>query len=214
MRKKFNIIINILIVITIILILLLVGKIGYDKYLEFKANKQIDATYQDIECDDTVIKENISKDIFTNVDAKSNKNIGYIYFPSVDKKGALVQGDDSDEQVNALSKGTSHDPKTPMPGESGNTVIAGHREMLFKAFKDLEIGDNVVVNINDNIFVYEITNKFIIEPDEVNKVFIDSKEDVLTMYTCYPIEAWKAFNKRMVIQAKRVKQTKEVKTCQ
>lgn len=124
-----------------------------------------------------------------------------------------MQGSISDNQVAAMERGVSHDPRSSMPGEAGNTVLAGHRELFFKNFLELEVGDDVIINIGNNIYIYEIVSYEVIEPSQAEKVFYDNEEDLLVMYTCYPIESWKYYSQRLVVKAKPINQT-QVEDCQ
>ncbi len=168
--------------------------------------------YSELVCTKDQVEESITSEL-SNDNLQSNEIIGYIYLPKVDEKSAILQGDMSDDQVAAMDRGVSHDPRSFLPGDSGNTVIAGHRELFFKHFLDLEVGDSVILNIKDNIYIYQIDSFEVINPEDADKVFYDNDEDTLVMYTCYPIEAWKPFNQRIVLKAHRIKST-TVETCE
>lgn len=195
----------------IIILIIFIGYLFWENYsvkkVEAENTKDALETYDTVTCSKNEITADDSNGQFTNSQAKADEIIGYIMFPSLGKSSAILQGDLSDDQAAAMDRGVSHDPQSSMPGEAGNSVFAGHRELFFKNFLNLNEGDDVVINIKNNIYIYEIQSFEVIEPDEVNKVFYENDKDLLVMYTCYPIESWKPFNKRMVLKAKPISKT-------
>ena len=64
-------------------------------------------------------------------------------------------------------------------------VIAGHNyNSHFGRIKDLKIGDKVTVtDMDNNIFKYEVSQKEIVEPTQIDKMVIADEWD-LTLFTC------------------------------
>lgn len=213
MKKIVNWILNILIVIIVLLIAYLLWQNYQMKQLEVDNTKEAFEEYEEVTCTNNEVVADSSNPQVTNDSASANQIIGYIMFPSLGESTALLQGDISDDQIAAMERGVAHDPQSSMPGEPGNTVLAGHRELFFKYFLELKEGDDVIVNVGDNIYVYEIQSFEVIEPESVESVFYENDQDLLVMYTCYPIEAWKPFSKRMVVKAVPISKT-EVKDCE
>lgn len=212
MKKVINWILNIL----IIVIICFIGYLLWQNYLMKKEEsintEQAMSSFDALTCSNDTVFADSSNPQVTNGDVLPNEIIGYITFPSLGTSTALLQGDISDDQIEAMERGVSHDPRSTMPGEIGNTVFAGHRELFFKNFLKLEQGDSVIINIGNNIYIYQIEIIEIINPDDVDAVFYSSEEDLLVMYTCYPIESWKPFDRRMVMKAKPISQT-QVPNC-
>ncbi len=213
MKKVINWVLNILIIFVVLVIAFLL----YENYQMKKlASDNTDAaldTYEKLVCSEDEVIADTSKPQVTNSSTNANDIIGYMMFPSVGESTAILQGDLNDDQTAAMDRGVSHDPNSSMPGEIGNSVFAGHRELFFKYFLDLEVGDDVIINLGDNIYIYEIQSFEIIDPDQVDTVFYDNDEDLLVMYTCYPIEAYTFFNQRMVIKATPISET-TIKDCE
>lgn len=207
MKKVINWILNILILIIIIIIGYLLWQNHMMKKTEVDNTLKAFETYEQVTCDENEIITSTDNPQPTNESVSANQIIGYIMFPSLGESTALLQGDMSDDQMAAMDRGVSHDPRSTMPGEEGNTVIAGHRELFFKNFLELSEGDDVVLNVGDNIYIYKIESFEVIDPNQADKVFYDNDEDALIMYTCYPIEAWKPFSQRMVVKAKPIAKT-------
>lgn len=207
MKKIINWILNIIIVIIILIIAYLLFDYFNLKNTE-KNNTQVAIdSFGTLVCTNNQIDEDISNTITTNSAVSSNDVIGYISFPSIGESSAILQGDLEDSQAQAMNRGISHDPRSSLPGEVGNTVLAGHRELFFKYLGQLNVGDSIVINIGGNTFVYEIESFEIINPEDSEKVFYNNAIDYLVMYTCYPIEAWKPYNERLVVKAKRIETT-------
>ncbi len=213
MKKIINWILNILIVIVIIIIAYLLWQNHLMKKTESDNTLEAFETYEQVTCTNNEVTADDSNPQVTNETSNPNEIIGYIMFPSLGESSALLQGDVADDQIAAMDRGVSHDPLSSMPGENGNTVIAGHRELFFKHFLELNVGDDVIINVGDNVYIYEIESFEVIDPEDVEKVFYSNDQDLLVMYTCYPIEAWKPFSQRMVVKAKPIQKT-TVKDCE
>jgi sortase A len=84
-----------------------------------------------------------------------------------------------------LLEGPGHLEQTAMPGESGNAVIAGHRDTFFRHIFELNQGDEILVQRKGHTFRYEVTGKKIIKPDDTS-VIAPSRDSQLTLVTCYP----------------------------
>ena len=68
-----------------------------------------------------------------------------------------------------LKKGPGHYPDTPLPGQLGNSAIAGHRTTFGQPFFDvdkLEVGDQIVVTTLAGRFVYRVTGQEIVSPSD------------------------------------------------
>lgn len=107
--------------------------------------------------------------------------IGEIYFPKLDTRAAILAGTGQA----SLKKGAGHDEGSAAIGSSGNSVLAGHRDTVFRGLGDLEQGDLVELETADGKFIYEITGNRIVD-GEARGVIKPSKEAVLTLITCYP----------------------------
>jgi sortase A len=87
-----------------------------------------------------------------------------------------------------LKSGPGHTPSSPLPGQPGNAVLAGHRTTYGRPFWDfdlLEVGDRVEVESAIGVSVYEVREIAIVEPTDV-WVTDDRPGAWLTMTTCEP----------------------------
>ena len=104
----------------------------------------------------------------------------------------LIEG--TDRPVLAL--GIGHYVGTAGPGQVGNFSIAGHRTTYGRPFHDVDRladGDRVVVETAATVFVYEVTSREIVRPDDVGVIAPvpgdpagTPKEALLTMTSCHP----------------------------
>ena len=114
--------------------------------------------------------------------------LGYIKIPKIKVSENLIEGIN-----NEMYYGIGHYPGTAMPGEKGNCVVAGHRNhVLAHALRHLDkvvAGDTVEITYNGSVFVYEVVQTMVVNPDEVwvmgSKV-LEGKTHVLTVITCTP----------------------------
>ncbi len=103
--------------------------------------------------------------------------------PDLNIREPVVEGTDND----ALNMGAGHFPGTGTPG-SGNYCLAGHSSTVYDCiFNDLhEAKTGMRMTLSDpsgNTFSYEVTQMFIVEPDEV-WILDDMGDDRLTLVTC------------------------------
>ena len=101
-----------------------------------------------------------------------------------------------------LKKGPGHFPDTPLPGQLGNSAIAGHRTTYGQPFRnvdDLVEGDEIVVTTVAGRFVYTVTGWTIVEADDYWVVgTTDPTVASLTLTSCHPV--WEA-SQRIVVSA-------------
>lgn len=77
----------------------------------------------------------------------------------------------------------------PLPDNSGNTVIAGHRDTHFKFLQDLKPGDVITLQTPDaRIHDYRISEINVVHESDTH--YMEETDDsLLTLVTCYPFDA-------------------------
>lgn len=113
--------------------------------------------------------------------------IGRLVIPSIDLDWIVVEG----VQVADLKKGPGHFRETPMPGQLGNSAIAGHRTTYGAPFYDLdelEPGDLIEVQTLVGTYTYEVTGSEVVSPADYALVIptTDPTVATLTLATCTP----------------------------
>ncbi|WP_286269169.1 class GN sortase [Thalassotalea hakodatensis] len=105
-----------------------------------------------------------------------------------------------------LAFGPGHMSSTPLPGEVGNTVIAGHRDTHFAQLEHLTFNDTLTVETLRGKFTYQIIDISIVHEQDMS-VTAASNNDTLTLITCYPFDSLSPNTQwRYVIQATLQKQ--------
>ena len=111
--------------------------------------------------------------------------LGRLDIPKLDVSQELQQG----MTLTAINRGPSHWPGTPLPGEMGNVVIAGHRVTYLRSFNRLDelvAGDQVVFTMFDGgVHTYEVVTISIISPDDL-WIADQTYAHTATLFACHP----------------------------
>ncbi|MBU2677074.1 MAG: class GN sortase [Gammaproteobacteria bacterium] len=104
-----------------------------------------------------------------------------------------------------LAFGPGHLSASAMPGEIGNTVIAGHRDTHFKFLRTVEKGELLSVeSTKGQKHLYEVIGADVVDSRK-GSLLLDTDVAMLTLVTCYPFEAYESGGPlRYVVTAKRV----------
>jgi len=122
-----------------------------------------------------------------------------VSIPKISLDAIIVEGTSHKQ----LKLGPGHVKNTPIPGETGNSVISAHRDTFFRHIYELSKGDDIIVKRLGRTFTYEVVSKKIVEPDDMS-VLAPSKDAKLTLITCYPIYYIGPAPKRLIVTAKLV----------
>lgn len=125
--------------------------------------------------------------------------LGEIAFPSLDQRYAIVEGTGN----GPLKLGAGHYVGSPLPGEDGNSVLAGHRDTVFRSLGQLKAGDRIEVETASGRFTYEVTGRRIVDEDDADAVQA-SAEPLLTLITCYPFTYVGPAPERLLLTAKLI----------
>ena len=124
---------------------------------------------------------------------------GTISIPTVDVTVNLYHGDSLD----ILNHGAGHYAGSYFPGEKGTILIAAHnRRDYFKYLPKLKVGDQIIINTDYGTFTYSVTSGKVMLAEELEKITIQHEEEVLVLYTCYPVDALGLTDKRYVVYAR------------
>jgi sortase A len=93
--------------------------------------------------------------------------------------------------------------QTAEPGETGNAVITGHRDTFFRHIHELAKGDQIQVQRNGKNFIYEVTGRRIVMPEDIS-VIDPTRDPELTLITCYPTYYIGPAPKRLVVFSKLI----------
>lgn len=88
-----------------------------------------------------------------------------------------------------LAFGPGHLSASSLPGETGNTVIAGHRDTHFSFLRNLEVGETLQIEtVDGREHRYTVVGLDVVDARR-GSLQLDTDEPYLTLVTCYPFEA-------------------------
>jgi len=85
-----------------------------------------------------------------------------------------------------LAFGPGHLSASVLPGETGNAIIAGHRDTHFQFLQDLEMGETILFEMADGRnHLYRVTHLDVVDSRR-GSIVLDTDEAMLSLVTCYP----------------------------
>jgi sortase A len=123
--------------------------------------------------------------------------VAKLSIPRLNTQLYVVEGDDENE----LRRGPGHLRGTVLPGATGNSVIAGHRDTHFRVLKDIRRGDDIVIDTARGEFLYRVRSTSIVPPSNTTALK-SSSEPVLHLITCYPFHYVGSAPERFVVEAR------------
>jgi sortase A len=127
---------------------------------------------------------------------KNGDVLGRLDIPRLGVSVAVLQGTNS----RILRLGVGHIGGTALPGEPGNSGIAGHRDTFFRELKDVHKNDEIELQTANGRFRYQVDWAKVVAPDD-RTVLTSSTESALTLVTCYPFYFVGPSPKRFVVRA-------------
>lgn len=169
-------------------------KLMYEAYLKhLEVEVDIPDKKQEKDTEPSIEKKAETEDKQHIVDYDKYKNVeektvlGKIKIDSIGVDLLLVEGDSAD----ALKLGAGHTQGTAFPGQTGNCVIAGHRNYtfgsMFNRLDEVQKGDIIVIEFEGNEYTYTVTETVIVEPDDLSVLEQNEEKTEVTLITCHPI---------------------------
>lgn len=124
---------------------------------------------------------------------------GMVVIPKIGLVHPLFEG--IEEAV--IHWGPGHWPGSPLPGNRGNSVFAGHRVTHTRPFLDIDRlapGDKMVFHLATGTHTYEVTDHLIVGPQDV-WITNQTAEPTVTLFACHPKHSAK---QRYVVRGKLV----------
>ena len=91
-----------------------------------------------------------------------------------------------------LAFGPGHLSASALPGEIGNSIIAGHRDTHFQFLRKVEIGELLgMETARGQRYLYKVVGVDIVDSRRGSLV-LDTDAAMLTLVTCYPFDALEA----------------------
>jgi sortase A len=104
-----------------------------------------------------------------------------------------------------LAFGPGHLSASALPGEFGNSVIAGHRDTHFQFLQLLRVGESLLFEMPDGrSHLYRISSLDVVDSRR-GSIVLDTDQPMLSLITCYPFNAVNAGTPmRYVVSAEMV----------
>lgn len=125
--------------------------------------------------------------------------VAALSIPRVRLSAVVLHGSDA----RTLRRGPGHLVNTALPGQPGNTVIAGHRDTFFRPLRYVEVGDDIFVESFGGRFHYRVTSLRVVNARDLS-VLDPTDETMLTLITCYPFWVLGDAPDRFIVRAMRV----------
>lgn len=168
-----------------------------DRYIQDSKQQQLLETWSELQ---TVLTEDNQEKDRSEPDAglieegpqdeptDDPRMIGTVTIPAIAVKEPILP----DATAPSLKVGAGQVVADRRPGEQGNFAIAAHRSRTFgKQFNrlgELEVGDEVVIETREGRYVYEVSESFLVLPDELSVLEQSTDASELTMITCHPVK--------------------------
>lgn len=107
--------------------------------------------------------------------------MGVLNVGDMDIRAAIFEGTETEQ----LKKGIGHYKGTALLGQSGNCVLTGHNDTVFRNLGRLKNGDAVSVETTEGIYKYKVIGIKIVDESDMS-VLAQGKDKMLTLITCYP----------------------------
>ena len=88
-----------------------------------------------------------------------------------------------------LAFGPGHLAISALPGEDGNSIIAGHRDTHFQFLRHVQAGELIEVEMPDGPRHYFQVTSLDVVDSRRGSLVLDTDEPMLSLVTCYPFDA-------------------------
>lgn len=122
-----------------------------------------------------------------------------IVIPKISANSKIIANVDAssyEQYIEALQHGVAHAQGTAFPGDNGHIYLFAHStdnilsvgtyNAVFYLLYKLEPNDEVLLFYQGQKHRYKVTNKRVVNPNEVHYLTRSSAEEFLTLQTCWP----------------------------
>jgi len=104
-----------------------------------------------------------------------------------------------------LAFGPGHLSASALPGEIGNSVIAGHRDTHFNFLQHLDVGEFIAIETTAGVrYLFSVEHIEVVDARR-SSLLLDTEDSLLSLVTCYPFDAIEPGGPmRYVVTARRV----------
>jgi len=102
-----------------------------------------------------------------------------------------------------LRRAVGHISGTALPGQPGNVCISGHRDTFFRPLRDIRRNDVITLTTLFGDYRYRVVSTKVVGKSDI-AVLDPSRNEILTLITCYPFYFVGAAPGRFIVRAERV----------
>ena len=124
--------------------------------------------------------------------------LAVLRIPKIRLEVAILPGTDDF----TLNRAVGHIEDTALPGNDGNSGIAGHRDGFFRGLKDIGVEDVIELESLRGKEVYRVERIWVVDPTDVSVLDATQKRS-LTLVTCYPFYHVGPAPQRYIVRAVR-----------
>lgn len=132
--------------------------------------------------------ELVDEDYWETLDITGTGVMGYITIEKINVQLPIYHGTAS--EVLQIAAGHLEGSSLPVGGESTHCVLSAHRGLpsakLFTDLDQLEVGDTFTITVLDQVLTYEVDQISIVEPSDIEDLYIEKGKDYCTLMTCTP----------------------------
>lgn len=122
--------------------------------------------------------------------------IGRLEIPRIGLSVVVLEGSDTD----TLRLGVGRVKNSAFPSESGNVVLAGHRDTFFRSLREIRKGDRISLRTPEGTFPYTVDWTEVVNPTDTS-VISPTRAPALTLVTCYPFYYVGSAPQRFIVRA-------------
>ncbi len=125
--------------------------------------------------------------------------LGRIEVPRLGLSSIVLEGDDT----KVLRLAVGHISVTALPGQVGNTAVAGHRDTFFRGLRNVRVNDEIRFTTLGGTYRYRVKSTEVVSPDDTSALK-PTLERTLTLVTCYPFNFVGSAPERFIVRAEEV----------
>lgn len=188
-RKTVRWIANVLLIAGILAVVVSVGSFVSMKWWEYSQNRTFEQRRAAVSQSEAPPRAEVRN-------VPNGAIVGRLSIPRLHVRAMIRQGVTSP----ILSVALGHIPGTALPGQPGNIGIAGHRDTLFRALRNIAANDEITFETPQATYTYRVKSTQIVNPEDV-AVLNPGPAPELTLVTCYPFEYIGAAPQRFIVKA-------------
>ena len=150
-----------------------------------------------------------TEEYYTMLNFGENSMMAFIEIPAIDV--ALPIFHSSTPAV--LNRGVGHMPHTSLPigGYGNHSLLTAHTGLvnarLFTNLVYLPLGDVFIITVANERLLYQVVDRSIVYPHQIEGLQIDANRDLVTLVTCYP---YGVNSHRLLVSGERIAYDPEI----